>query len=509
MWAIESIRTADTGCCDATMAKQVLGNLVKRVENVRAGIHTKAEDAVIDHQKVPIAKHFDAYAKSQAAKGRHAGRIKTTTARLNRIASDCKFARLVDLDAVAFEAWLDDRAGEGMSAGNRNEFRQAMLGFCNWCMKPTVRRLTSNPFATVAVADARLDQRRKRRAMTEAELSRLLEIARARPLQDALTVRRGKHKGQQAAKLSNTPRDRLERIGWERTLIYKTLLLTGLRKGELTSITLGQVDLDAALLKLNPGDEKNREGNVIPLRGDLVADLRLWVDDMRQRGLTAASTSLFTVPAGLLRILDRDLVAAGLARVFKDTTSGKSKIDKRDERGRTIDIHALRHTFVTNLSKGGVAPLVAQAAARHSDIGLTMNVYTDPKQLDVVAALATLPSLEVKPHTSAASDESALVTVLATTIVPACVTVANSVKEAVDAASQHVAPTDDVSVIPVNKKDSLTTVVNESEESGRQDLNPTPILRQTIATLAVASIAKCAALQMRCVQGALIGFLWR
>jgi hypothetical protein len=43
---------------------------------------------------------------------------------------------------------------------------------------------------------------------------------------------------------------------------------------------------------------------------------------------------------------------------------------------------------------------------------------------------------------------------------------------------------------------------------GRQDLNPTPILRQAIATLAVASIAKCAALQMRCILGALIGSVW-
>jgi hypothetical protein len=48
-----------------------------------------------------------------------------------------------------------------------------------------------------------------------------------------------------------------------------------------------------------------------------------------------------------------------------------------------------------------------------------------------------------------------------------------------------------------------------SDKSGRQDLNPTPILRQAIATLAVASIAKCAALHMRCVLGALIGFEWR
>jgi hypothetical protein len=102
---------------------------------------------------------------------------------------------------------------------------------------------------------------------------------------------------------------------------------------------------------------------------------------------------LFNVPDGLLRIFDRDLVAAGIARLVNDAQSGKTIIDKRDERGRTIDVHALRTTFGTHLSKGGVAPRTAQAAMRHSDIKLTMGVYTDPKLLDVRGALDVLPLL--------------------------------------------------------------------------------------------------------------------
>jgi integrase len=88
---------------------------------------------------------------------------------------------------------------------------------------------------------------------------------------------------------------------------------------------------------------------------------------------------LFNVPAGLTRILERDLRAAG--------------IPKRDERGRTVDVHALRHTFGTHLSKAGVPPRTAQAAMRHSTINLTMNVYTDPQLLDVAGALESLPAL--------------------------------------------------------------------------------------------------------------------
>ena len=87
------------------------------------------------------------------------------------------------------------------------------------------------------------------------------------------------------------------------------------------------------------------------------------------------------VITGLVRILDRDLLAAG--------------INKADERGRTIDVHALRTSSGTLLSKGGVAPRTAQAAMRHSTIDLTMNTYTDPKLLDVYGALDSLPSLDL------------------------------------------------------------------------------------------------------------------
>src|SRR5262249_39210961 len=90
-------------------------------------------------------------------------------------------------------------------------------------------------------------------------------------------------------------------------------------------------------------------------------------------------TPVFTIPGQLIKILDRDLRLAD--------------IPKRDDRGRTLDVHALRHTFGTLMSAAGVAPRTAQAAMRHSDIKLTMNVYTDPKLLDVRGALDALPLL--------------------------------------------------------------------------------------------------------------------
>jgi len=281
-----------------------------------------------------------------------------------------------------------------MSAGTRNGYREAWVGFANWCVKTS--RLLNNPLSNVPQADAKADCRRKRRALTEDELTRFLDAAHRRPLHDAMTIRRGPNKGKAIAKLCESRRIELERLGRERALTYKTYLLTGLRKSELASLVVGHLTLDGPLpfAVLDAAADKSRRGADIPLRQDLATELRQWLDDKlanlqseaRKHGKDVPDElppdlPVFNVPSGLLRILDRDLKFAG--------------IPKRDGCGWTVDIHGLRHTFGTHLSKAGVTPRVAQAAMRHSSIDLTMNVYTDPRLLDVHGALESLPTLSL------------------------------------------------------------------------------------------------------------------
>jgi integrase len=138
-------------------------------------------------------------------------------------------------------------------------------------------RLMSNPFEQITKANVEADRKRIRRAMAEVELVQLLGVARGRPLLEAMTVRRGKRKGEIYANLRDETKANLERLGWERALTYKTLILTGLRKGELASLTVGQLYLDAdmAYIDLHAADEKNRQGSAIMLRDDLADDL--WI----------------------------------------------------------------------------------------------------------------------------------------------------------------------------------------------------------------------------------------
>jgi integrase len=89
-----------------------------------------------------------------------------------------------------------------------------------------------------------------------------------------MTIHRGKRRGQAVAKLRPEIRAQLEALGRERAIVYKTLVLTGLRKNELATLTVDQLRLDEPIphVELDAENEKNREGNSLVIRPDLAED---------------------------------------------------------------------------------------------------------------------------------------------------------------------------------------------------------------------------------------------
>ena len=212
----------------------------------------------------------------------------------------------------------------------------------------------------------------------------------------------------------------LERLGQVRELIYKLAVTTGQRKNEIASLTIGQLDLDGDCqqVTLNAADEKNRQGNSIPLRQAVADELRDRVSNCgagtrrntlsifdRGESDNSAASELFNVPDDLSKVFERDRTVADIV--------------KSDDRGRTVDVHALRHTFGTMLSKAGVSPRVAQAVMRHSSLELTMNVYTDPRLLDVQGAVESLPEFSV---TNEPNENRQRIAAGAETLLPPAVT---------------------------------------------------------------------------------------
>ncbi len=474
------VHETSTGCRSEQAARGVLHDLLTRAERVKSGYLTAEQDRMVDHQAALLSLHVADYLDHLKAKAASRKHREDRERYLRRLSVDCGFLKLLDLNRSDLERWLCARADEGMSARSRNAYRAAAEAFCNWCVQEG--RLADNPIKNVPKANEKADRRRQRRALTENELVKLLNVARHRPLMDRMTIRRGKNKGKRIAELRTETRQQLELVGWERALIYKTLVLTGLRKGELASITVGQLKLDGPRprARLEAADEKNRQGSWIPLRADLAVDIRTWLagklstaqNDARHRcepipDRLPAEMPLFTVPAGLVRILNRDLKAAGIPKV--------------DDRGWTVDVHALRHTFGTLLSKGGVAPRTAQAAMRHSSIDLTMNCYTDPRLLDVAGAVEALPELPLdgaseieRQKATGTCDDRPLAPMLAPNLVQASISRSTAGRTSGRRNRQDGRGAAIISAENVKRKKPLSITDNGFHKSGRLDLNQRP-----------------------------------
>jgi integrase len=390
-----------TGCADKANALAVLARLEAQAEKVRAGVLSAADLDTAKQRAVPLQQHVNDYLDHLRGKGVAKTTLADAGAQLRRLCADCGWTSLAGLSRNSLEKWLRSRSDDGMGAATRNKARTRAVAFGAWLVREA--RLPTNPFAGTVTADERADQRHQRRAFTPDEFSLLLDAAARRPLLDAQKVRRGVRTGKPARRLSEPYRARLEREGRQRRLVYLTLALTGLRRGELASIPVADVDLagDRPCLHLTAANEKNRQGSSVPLRADLAAELRGWLaeelereqEDARRAGLPVPlrldpRRPLLAVPRQLRDSLYCDLALAGVERV--------------DDRGRHLDVHGLRHSFVTWLAAAGVSPRTAQAAARHGSIDLTMNVYTDARLLDVHAALDALPT--VPPADAAISD---------------------------------------------------------------------------------------------------------
>jgi integrase len=420
------IRRKATRCRDRAAAMHVLAQHDKRATQVRAGVLTTAEDAVADHLCSPIAEHVAAYLADLARKRgkgskptvakRHVQNLK---ANLAGIIADCGFVDLRSINRRSVEAWGQQQVEIGRIANRTiNGYVKALSAMCNWCVSRG--RLVASPLNRPPLLDERATARRKRRAFVDEELQRLFWAARWRPLAERgrLTIQRSESEGsgkrsnwtyelltnstlaaaidRARERLADQPNEvaALEQRGRRRALIYKALAFTGLRMNELASLTIGDLNSQERpeWVTLGATADKSGRGADVPLPDGLAFDIVQMLAERHEamrREVWAAGgpmparlpnhASLFNVPTGLGRILNKDLAAAG--------------IPKRDDRGHTVDVHALRHTFGTRLSVHEVSPRIAQAAMRHSTIDMTMNTYTDLRLLDVAGAVNRVPDI--------------------------------------------------------------------------------------------------------------------
>lgn len=417
-WYIEfsdhrEIRRRIPGLTDKK-ATESLGRQIERLARFRAGgealdpvmtkwvenLSTKLRDnlakiGLLDGKKLaclrPLAEHLDGapensgYRQHLTAKGNTPGHVEKTCARARRLLDGCGFVFWSDISASRLTAFLhdlqDDTADEngnttrGISAQTRNYYLGAFKSFCRWMVKDG--RASESPVAHLDALNARTDRRLVRRALDVDEIRWLLDAARNGP-------------------------DRYGMTGPERAMLYRVALETGLRRGELASLTRSSFALDGErpVVSVAAAYSKHRREDALPLRPDTAVELR---DILAVKLPGAAAFNLPKDRHDSSAMFQADLAAARTAWIQDAASQGRkdregtSFLSAVDASGRTVDFHALRHTCGSLLAASGAHPKVAQSIMRHSDINLTLSRYSHVYAGQEASAVAALPDLDAAP----------------------------------------------------------------------------------------------------------------
>jgi len=267
---------------------------------------------------------------------------------LKAVCEGCRFVFFSDITGPKVESYLKNRRDGGISYRRSNSILVSVKAFVAWLIREGV--VSDNPVTHIRPLNVKEDPRHPRRALEEDELQRFLKVTR------------------QSGKRWNL-------TGYERYLVYRLAVETGLRRGELMKLRAGDFDFNRASVELGASATKNKKGAKLPLRKATVSELQEYC-----KGLPPTAT-LFDLPWATSQMVRDDLTEAG--------------IPYEDELGRFFDFHALRGQFGTLLAKRGVHPKTAQVLMRHHDVNLTLGLYTHVLHGQENAAIESLPDFSV------------------------------------------------------------------------------------------------------------------
>lgn len=363
---------------DKSAAKTLLRVAERRAAMEAAGLTNPYEQ----HLARPLAEHIKEWKSDLHAKNNTEKHVDTITGRAERLVEWCRFRRWADVSASRVQSLLCDlRAGrvdgyeQGVSVQTSNFYRQAIKQFCRWMVRDG--RADKSPVEHLSAENVRTDRRHDRRPFETDELRYLIADAQ-----------------------KSGPRYGV--AGPDRAMLYRVAVETGLRANELKSVRWTDIHLNAdqPTITVRAAYSKRRRNDTLPL----TAGTALLLGSYREQCGGKNDDHVFRMPhsCNVARMLRGDMDAA--RTVWIDDADSESERERRqdssflsyvDGAGRYADFHALRHTFITNLTKAGIAPKLAQDLARHSDFNLTFSRYSHTLLADQAEAVKSLPDLSI------------------------------------------------------------------------------------------------------------------
>jgi len=330
--------------------------LIKWLETLRPALRKRlASIGLIDSGSFAATRslrdHVAEYQRYLLDRGGTEKHADLTANRVNWILDGIGAASWLQIKGAAVMRYLADRrARDNLSAASCNHYLRSLKGFCSWMVDEG--RASASPVAGLKGQNVQADRRHERRALTAGEVRRVIEAAADGPGVLGMT-------------------------GPERAMLYRLAIETGLRAGELRSLTAASFDLDGQRpqLTVEAAHSKHRQKDVVELRPNTARELRAFL------ARKAPAAAAFALPRSerVVKMLRADLEAAG--------------IPYRDESGRVADFHALRHTAGSLLLDAGVNLKTVQTFMRHASITLTADLYGHTYLEAMTDALQRLPDL--------------------------------------------------------------------------------------------------------------------
>jgi integrase len=371
------------GCKDRAATDALARKLEADAMLRREGIIDTQAEKLAHAEFLPLEKHLETFETVMRGKGGTLEHVDRTLVVIRDFLALCRFKNLADLDAVRVAACVTGLKRDGpppreggkkrrpLSAQAVNARLTALKSFTRWLFR--TERMRTDPMMQVAKLNVSSDRRLIRRALLDEEVTWLIRTTEQGPAIYGLA-------------------------GSARAMLYRLAVETGLRAGELASLTPASfrlADLDAATVKVTAAYSKHRRDDVLPLRRDMAEAVATFIAGK------PADTRLFAVPQRTAEMIQADLAAARKAwlkaagiRAEQEASKAAAFLADAAGSGRVVDFHALRHTFITRLARSGVVPAVAKSLARHSTIVLTMDHYTHTLIGDERAALDRLPAID-------------------------------------------------------------------------------------------------------------------
>jgi integrase len=337
------------GYVDKTKSLELARALEDEAAQVRDGLLDPAERTRRVESLRPVADQVEDYRRSLLAAGDTAKHARHVARALQRLLEDAMVASVAEIPSDRLQEALA-RLRAVRSARTANHALAAAKAFARWLERSG--RIKESPRGISALRpypQGKAERRRLRRALSPAEVESLLAAAEAAPPIVAQRPSKSRH----LQELISGP---------DRAMVYRIALGTGFRASEIASLTPESFALEGGspTVTIRAGYSKRgkRSGrdDIQPIRRALAEQLRPWLTGR------PAGRPVVAMPVRTAEMLAGDLRLAG--------------VDPVDEKGRVLDFHALRHSYISQLVAAGVNPKTVQTLARHSTITLTLDLYT-------------------------------------------------------------------------------------------------------------------------------------